>query len=46
MALKPLTAAARQVTPQQQAIIDDVGTGALPADDDDFLACYRGCNAG
>lgn len=27
------TAAARQVTPQQQAIIDDVGTGALPADD-------------
>ena len=26
-------AAARQVTPQQQAIIDDVGTGALPADD-------------
>ena len=27
------TAAARQVTPQQQAIIDDVGTGARPADD-------------
>tara|TARA_B110000211_G_scaffold234981_1_gene308018 strand:- start:1103 stop:6196 length:5094 start_codon:yes stop_codon:yes gene_type:complete len=27
------TAAARQVTPQQRAIIDDVGTGALPADD-------------
>ena len=26
-------AAALQVTPQQQAIIDDVGTGALPADD-------------
>ena len=27
------TAAARQVTPQQQAIIDDVGTGARAADD-------------